>query len=216
MTGFRFARADLVRAVARHRALLAGGLAAGAVAAGLGVLAPAPTAGTLVLRAATDLPAGTSLSHGDLVLDEVATAALPAGALDGVDQAVGRLLAAPVRRGEVLTDVRVAGAALLGPDRDGRVAVPVRLADAASVALLRAGDRIDVLAASTGSGPAGGGAPATAVTVAFAAEVLAVPSTGGDGGEGALVVLSETPQTAARLAAAALSSRLSFTLRAAP
>ena len=209
MTGVRLARADLVRAVARHRALLAGGLAAGAVAASLGVLAPAPATGAFVLRAATDLPAGTPLSADDLVRDQVASAALPSGALDGLDQAVGRLLAAPVRRGEVLTDVRMAGAALLGSDRSGRVAVPVRLADAASVALLRAGDRIDVLAASTSGGPA-------ATTVASAAEVLAVPSTGADGGEGALVVLSETPQTAARLAAAALSSRLSFTLRAAP
>ncbi len=208
MTGRRPSRAELTRVVARHRALLAGGLAAGAVAAGLGVLAPTPDTGGIALRAATDLPAGTSLTAADLVVSHVGAAGLPTGALASPDLAVGRLLAAPVRSGEVLTDVRLAGAALLTAGGSGQVAVPVRLADAASVALLHAGDRIDVLAASAQGG-------LSASTVAADAEVLAVPTAVSDAGEGALVVLSESPEVAARLAAAALSSRLSFTLRAA-
>lgn len=198
--------AEINRAVARHRALLAGGLAAGAVAAGLTVVAPEPAAGQLVLRAAADLPAGTPLTAAHLAPDRLPPAGLPDGAVASLDAAVGRLLAAPVRRGEVLTDLRLAGAGLLTGAAPGRVAVPVRLADAASVALLHAGDRIDVLAASSTGGPA-------ARLVATGAEVLAVPTAVSDGGEGALVVLSETPDVAAKLAAAALSSRLSFTLR---
>ncbi|MCW2726029.1 MAG: hypothetical protein JWN35_2950, partial [Frankiales bacterium] len=74
--------------------------------------------------------------------------------------------------------------------------------------LLRAGDRVDVLAASGEPG-----APADARVVAADAGVLAVPSAVHDGAEGALIVLSATPSVAARLAAAAVSSRLSIALR---
>ncbi|MCU1590839.1 MAG: hypothetical protein JWP11_2095, partial [Frankiales bacterium] len=41
----RVTAAELRRALSRHRALLAAGLAAGAVASALGVLAPHPAAG---------------------------------------------------------------------------------------------------------------------------------------------------------------------------
>jgi hypothetical protein len=86
--------------------------------------------------------------------------------------------------------------------------VPVRVADAASVALLSAGDHVDVLAAGTAAG-----GPAYATVVAADAAVLAVPTAVDAGGEGALVVLATTPSVAARLASAAVSSRLSITLR---
>ena len=62
--------------------------------------------------------------------------------------AVGRVLAGPVRSGEALTDVRLVGSSLL--TRGGRlVAAPVRLADPATAGLLHAGDRVDVLAVRT-------------------------------------------------------------------
>ena len=204
-------RAEVARAVARYRGLLAGGLAAGAVAVSLSVLAPQPVAGAQVLRAATDLPAGAALTTADLVLAQVERGSEPAGALRSVPLAVGRLLASPVRRGEVLTDVRLAGAALLPPGTAGLVAVPVRLADRASVALLHPGDRIDVLAAPTAASVV---APRASVAqvVATAALVLAVPTAADPSGDGALVVVAERPEVAARLAAAALWSRLSFTL----
>ncbi len=197
--------------MARYRGLLAGGLAAGAVAVSLGVLAPQPAAGAQVLRATTDLPAGAALTAADLALTQMQRGSEPDGALRSVPLAVGRLLASPVRRGEVLTDVRLAGAALLPPGAVGLVAVPVRLADRASVALLHPGDRIDVLAAPTASvsGPRAGAAQ----VVAAAAIVLAVPTAADPSGDGALVVVAERPEVAARLAAAALSSRLSFTLQ---
>ena len=49
--------------------------------------------------------------------------------------------------------------------------------------------------------------------VAVNAEVLAVPTAVQDGGDGALIVVAATPSVAAGLAAAAVSSRLSLTLR---
>ncbi|MCW2726896.1 MAG: hypothetical protein JWN35_3817, partial [Frankiales bacterium] len=145
MTGRGLSRTDLRKAVMRHRTLLAAGLAAAAVASGLGVLAPSAEADVIVLTVARDLPAGAELGAGDLVGTALPRAAVPSGAIADESQAVGRLLAAPVRRGEPLTDVRLAGARLLGREEAGLLAVPVRLADAAAAALLRAGDRVDVL-----------------------------------------------------------------------
>jgi Flp pilus assembly protein CpaB len=198
---------DVRRALSRYRTLLAAGLAAGAMAAALGVLAPKAEAGIRVVTAARDLPAGTALASGDLRTTEVPEALVPAGALRATSPVVGRLLASPLRRGEPVTDVRLAGADLVPPQSTGLVAVPVRVADAASAALVAAGDHVDVLAADA----ARGGAP-DAQVVAVDAEILAVPTAVQDG-DGALVVVAATPATARRLAAAAVSSRLSLTLR---
>jgi Flp pilus assembly protein CpaB len=199
---------DVRRAVSRHRGLLAAGLAAGAIASALGVLAPRPPAGVPVLTVTRDLAAGTALAAADLDRTELPRGLAPAGALVSAAEVVGRVLAAPVRRGEALTDVRLAGADLLTSRGAGLVAVPVRVADAASAALVTAGDHVDVLAAGSS-----GGAPSARV-VAVDAEVLAVPTAVQDGGDGALIVVAASPPVAASLAAAAVSSRLSLTLRA--
>jgi Flp pilus assembly protein CpaB len=88
------------------------------------------------------------------------------------------------------------------------VAAPVRLADPATAGLLHAGDRVDVLAVRTNE------PQAVAATVASGLSVLAVPAPGESDPDGALVVLAATPETAARLAAAAVGSRLSITVLA--
>ena len=201
-------RLDLLHATSRYRGLLAGGLAAGAVATALGVLAPSDPRGVVVLRVTRDLPAGTPLSTDDVVPVELPRVAVPDGVVRDAAVVVGRLLAAPVRRGETLTDLRLAGAGLLGSS--DLLAVPVRLADAATAALLHAGDHVDVLAAATSPG-----APAQAQLVVDDAQVLAVPASASDGGDGALVVLAADADVARRLAAAAVSSRLSVALRSA-
>ena len=195
--------ADLRRTVVRHRSLLSAGLAAGAVATALPVLAPDPAPGTTVVAAAHDLQPGAPLVAADLAQVVLPTAVVPVGVLTLQATALGRLVAGPVRRGEPLTDVRLLGAGLLASDR-GLVAAPVRLADPAEAALLHAGDRVDVLATPTS------GAAATATAVATGVRVLAVPTV--TDGDGALVVLAATPAVAARLAAAAVASRLSVTV----
>ncbi|MCU1691391.1 MAG: hypothetical protein JWM64_482 [Frankiales bacterium] len=203
---FRPALRAGLRVVRRRRGLIAAGLTAAAVASALPTLAPPVEPGTVVLAAARDLPAGAVLVAADVVRLELPARARPEGALaDGpVD---GLRLAGPVRRGEALTDVRLLGAGLLGQAGDGLVASPVRLADPAGAALVRAGDRVDVLAAA----PDGGAA--LAPTAASDVLVLAVPAPD-EQVEGGLLVLATTPATASRLAAAAVSSRLSVVLRA--
>ena len=197
--------AELDHLVRRHRALLAGLLVAGAVATALPVLAPDPPASVRVVAAARDLAPGHPLTDDDLTTVSVPVALAPASVLTAADDAVGRAVTGAVRRGELLTDARLLGAGLL--QGHGLVAAPVRLADAETLALLHAGDHVDVLATPTSSQEA---AP-SAVTVAANVQVLAVPAVE-DGADGGLVVLAATPTTAARLAAAAVGSRLSVTV----
>ncbi|WP_299049957.1 SAF domain-containing protein [uncultured Nocardioides sp.] len=158
------ARTAVRRAVLRRRRPLAAVSLAVAVAAGLQAAAPAPAPRVTVLTAATDLAAGTTVGPGDLVETDFAPGSVPDGlALDPT----GRVLAAPLRRGEPVTDARLVAPSLL-EDYPGVVAVPVRLPDAGAAALLRAGDRIDLVAAD----PQG----SSAATVASDVVVLAVPA----------------------------------------
>jgi Flp pilus assembly protein CpaB len=184
------------RAVLRRRRPLAGVLAAVAVASGLHATVGPPPARVSVLVAARDLPSGTVLSDGDLTRAAFAPGTAPDGLAAPV---VGRTLAAPLRRGEPVTDVRVVGPGLTRT-HPGLVALPVRLPDAAMVALLAVGDRIDLVAADPR------GAPAR--VVARGVPVLALPRDVGDdpsgGGTamlpGRLVVVgvpdAEVPQVA--------------------
>lgn len=191
---------DLLRAVVRRRALLSAGLAAAAVAASLSVVAPSAAPTVQVVTAARDLTAGTALTAADVVTSALPTDLVPAGALTDAAALAGRLVAGPVRRGEPLTDVRLLGAGLL--PRGGSVAVPVRLAEPATAALVVAGDRVDVLAAPMEGADA-------AQLVASDLQVLSVPALDDSVGEGALIVVAAGRGTAARLAAAAVTGRLS-------
>jgi SAF domain len=102
-----------------------------------------------VLVAVRDLPAGASLSTGDVRAAAWPVSALPTGRLTS---ASGRILASPVRMGEPLTDARVLGPGLLTGLTLGTVAVPVRLSDPSIGRLVRTGDRVSVLTAANASG----------------------------------------------------------------
>ena len=228
----------LLAATSRHRGLVAGGLAAAAVVTGLGVVAPNPAETVTVLTATRDLPGGRALSATDLHPVAVERSSAPAGALTKTGSAEGRLLTSPIRRGEILTDVRLIGAGLLRGQPDGLRAVSLRLADPAMSAVVRPGDQIDILAATTteasGNGP-GSDAPSSdaprsdasrsdapgrggpvAIVVATDLTVLAVPLLADDSGEGALIVVATYPETAGRLAGVAVTRRLSAMIRPTP
>jgi Flp pilus assembly protein CpaB len=197
---------ELQRHLRKHRALVAGALTAVGVLTALPALAPAGGPSVVVVAAAHDLQPGHPLTAGDLTTVALPQDLVPAGTLTTVAAALGHTAAGAVRRGEPLTDVRLLGTGLL--QGAGLVAAPLRLADPASLALLHAGDRVDVLAAPTSAE----GAATSAVTVAAGVRVLAVPDVKDDAGDGGLVVVAATPATAARLAAAAVGARLSVTL----
>lgn len=199
----------LRRAVRLRRRLLAGGLAAGAVALGLGVVAPPPPPATPVVVAAADLPGGGVLVAADLAVRRFPPDAVPAGAARTTARWVGRTLAAPVRAGEPLTDVRVVGPGLVAGYGPGAVAAPVRIADADAVTLARVGDRVDVIAPD----PRGQLPPTLAVA---GAPVVAVPEADdelGSGSSGGLVVLAVSPAEAQLLAAQSVLGPLVLSLR---
>lgn len=192
------------RAVAWRRRLLAAGLAAAAVALAIEAASPAPPETRDVVVAARDLTGGTALAADHLTTRAVPPGAVPEGHVTA-DAVLGEVLAGPVRAGEMLTDVRLVGESMLAGWGEELVAAPVRIADAAAAELLRPGDRIDVLATST-DGSLASAVVASSVpvlTITHSTEVLA---------DGTLVVVATTAEQAARLADAAVTSRITFTL----
>jgi Flp pilus assembly protein CpaB len=192
-------------ALGRHRmggrrARTARRVAALLLLASAGVLAaaqPSPAgSGVPVLAAARDLPAGATLAPGDLAT--TALAAPPNGALAAGSAAAGRGLSGPVRRGEVLTDVRLLGAD--GPQPGpGRVAVPIRPDDPGMVDLLSPGMRVAII---------GVGSDGAAQTLTDDAVVLWIPASdagAAPAGRGRLVVLAVPTAVADRVAAVAIT-----------
>lgn len=144
------------------------------VAAGVIALEPfgPPDARQAVVMMQRDLPTGHVLTAGDLALARHAD--VPDGALDDPAVLPGRVLAGGVRRGEVLTDVRLVPSQ--GPEAGiGRVAVPVRPTDPTILDLLMPGMHVAVLAV---------GEDGAATLLVEDAVVLAV-SGSDDGGLGA-------------------------------
>ncbi|MHA7648573.1 SAF domain-containing protein [Mycobacterium sp. ML4] len=161
-------RPDWTRTV-RARRLAAGGLV---VLAGIAALRPDPAGDRVdVLVADHDLGSGTALTAADVRLEKRSATTVPEGAQADPDSVIGSTLAGPMRRGEILTDVRVLGSRLAestaGP---GARIVPLHLADDALIDLVRVGDVVDVLAAPSGESP-----PATpAVSRVIASDAVVV------------------------------------------
>lgn len=130
----------LRRFVLVHRRWLAAALLAVAVFSALSAIRSEPP-GVPVLVASQDLAAGHTLAETDT--HTVRMSERPSGA--DLSQVAGRVVAAPMRAGEVVTDRRLLGPDLLaGYDGD---AVLVRVAvDQASARTVAAGDVVSVLA----------------------------------------------------------------------
>ncbi|MDX6325961.1 MAG: hypothetical protein QOK15_2315 [Nocardioidaceae bacterium] len=202
----------LRRSVLVHRRSLAAALAGLAVLSGFRAAAAPPERTVDVVVAGHDLPGGSVVDAEDLETSRYPVDRAPDGAQQSVATLAGRVLAAPVRRGEPVTDVRLVAPGLLD-GYPGRVAAPVRVADADAVALLRVGDRVDLVAAS----PEGG----DATVVVAGAPVVALPdpssSAGGLAGGGVLdggglVVVAVTTSEALALAQAAVTAVLAVIL----
>lgn len=195
------------------RRLAAALLASGALVLAITPADPAPARTTAppqtaVLVATRDLAAGLTVGPADLQPAQRASAQLPDGALVAGVDVVGRVVTGSIRRGEIITDRRLLGPGLSASLGAGEVASPVRLVDLEVAALLRPGDRIDILAATEDA--------TSAVVVAAGVTVLAVPLTESRDGQRSeplgLVVVAVDQETAATLAAAAASSILTATL----
>ena len=184
----------------RRRRLIAAALVAAAAWSALRTLAPPAPETVQVLVAARDLPSGTRLADDDLVVRSFPAELAPP---DAATAATGRVLAAPMGRGEVLTGVRVVGPGLARA-QPGETVLPVRLPDAGMALLLRPGDEVDLVATDPGTG--------ASTVVARDVTVLATPTdvpdgpAGGSGG--ALVVVGASATEAIEIGSAALSQFL--------
>ncbi|UVS76916.1 SAF domain-containing protein [Actinokineospora sp. UTMC 2448] len=178
--------------------------AAGVLVLLAAVLAFTPSArdGTApVLVAARDLPAGAVLSAADVRSVRMPPDLVPGAALAEASEVESAVLVAAASAGEPLTRTR-----LLGPEHvrlaagPGQDAVPLRLADPGVARLLRAGARVDVVAAEPHA------------VVARDGVVLAVH--GGDSArDGPVVLLALPGDSATRVAAVALERPVGVTLR---
>lgn len=202
----RAARPDYARTAMARR--IAAGLLV--VLAAVTALKPDPDREQCdVVVAVRDLSPGVTLSADDVVLRKRPTVTIPDGAATAMDVVVGKTLAGPSRRGEVLTDARVLGSRLTGlaAGPDARV-VPLHLADAAVLDLIRPGDVVDVLGAPSAETDAH---PRVLAGNAVVVLVSAAATTPGAGNE--RVVLIALPAPAANaLAGATLVQTVTLTI----
>lgn len=199
---------SLRRAVSWHRRGLAAVAAAIAVLALYSALNPSTDTAARVVAAAREVAPGALLSADDLELRAVPPSLLPERAVLSIDEAVGRAAAAGLTRGSLLTEVSVV--APRANSEPGTVIAPVKVRDPDVVALLRPGDRIDLLAAD---------ADGKAQTVASNAVIVALPqppSSGGfadGGGTPNLVLVRVQESTATQLAELGSGSEILVVLR---
>ena len=199
---------QFLRFILRHRRMLAAAAAGLAVYFALSAVTAEPD-GRAVVLAGRDLDSGVRLRASDVRATTLPRAAVPAGAALDARDVVGRTTSGALRRGEVLTDRRTVRAGPLdgfGPDR---VLSVVRVTDPSVLALLHAGDRVDVVAVRGDDSP-------KASRVARGAIVVTVPRQRSTFSEGAPVGLAVTHRVALDLAERTLDSRLAVVVAQAP
>jgi Flp pilus assembly protein CpaB len=123
----------LWQAAAFGRAVLVRRIAAAMLVAFAAIVALYPQQdgfpGDAVVVAARDLSPGTVVEASQLTMRLLPVDAIPDGATKAPAAVLGRTLAAPVRRGEILTDVRLTGPDLARSvlNNPEMVSVPLRL-----------------------------------------------------------------------------------------
>lgn len=199
---------SLLRTLRWHRRGLAALCAALAVFTGLSALAPRPAATREVVVASHDLAAGAKLASGDVTVVRYPVGLAPVSAVGHAGDAVSRTLSAAVAAGTPLTQSAFSSSSSLAAP--GQQLVPFHLSDPSVLTFVHVGDLVSVVVATSDQ---------QAVTLAERVRVAALPQSSGSGGligssggNGALVVVSCDPATAARLAASAGSSQLGITV----
>ena len=134
----------------RYRRWLAAAAAAGCVLAVVHELAPPdPQNDRSRGRQHTTSPPGSGWQPDDLEGRAADPLAGPGWLCHArFEQLDGERVTVPLRSGEIVTDARLLSGALIGQYGRGLAATPIRLPDADVVALLEAGDLVDVYAAT--------------------------------------------------------------------
>lgn len=154
--------ARLRRLLWRGRYLLLAVAALTATGVVLGELRPPEPVTTAVVVLTRDVPAGSELAAQDVELARLPPELAPPLAAGAPGDVLGRRLAVGLPAGFPLTDRVLVGPGLVEGLPRGTALVPVRLADPAVAATLRAGDRVDLMAATADSAGGAGGAEVVA------------------------------------------------------
>ncbi|MDO9379241.1 MAG: SAF domain-containing protein [Nocardioidaceae bacterium] len=196
-------RRDLRRAVRSHRRGLAAVLVFLAVLASVSAARPDAPRTDPVLVAARDLRSGASLGDDDVETRRLPPSAVPSSAYTDRADVDGRTVAGPVRAGEPLTDWSLVQQDALAGYPAGSVLASVRLSDPASLAALRVGDRVHVIATD----PEGESPPRV---LSRSAPVAVLPEVGREGwsSDGGVVVLALPERVALEVSEAAGRDRL--------
>lgn len=151
-----------------------------ACALGARVTAPPPTPTAPVVVADADLHAGDVLTEDDLRTVRLPRSAVPRMAVATTEALVGEELAVDLPRGLPVVTTHLARSRFVRSAPAGEVAVPVHLADAAVAALLRPGDRVDLVAGALDAWPGAEG-PEVLAESALVLEVLTDRDEAADG-----------------------------------
>lgn len=178
-------------------------------------LTPAPADSVTALAAARDLPAGAAMTISDLEEIQIPPRLMTSGAPQKSADVEGKQLAAPLRKGQLLTDSQLLGPGLLTGTPPGSAAVPLRMADPSSIQLVSPGQLVNVVL----TGANGYDQRSPPEELASAVPVLWTSAQGGRTGEwlgtseteGLIVVAADSEQ-AARLAGASTHGKLFFVL----
>lgn len=198
---------------------MAAALLCGAAAVSVYQLTPPSTLQSPVVVAATDLPAGAVLSASQLRIAPLPPESVPDGALRELPAAEGKRLAAPIRRGGVLTDASTVGPGLLAGTPPGTAAVPVRVADPNSLQLIRTGQSVDlVLAEESNREGRNASRIAAGVTVLWTGSGAEQSGAwlGTPKDQSGLLVVAASPEVAPLLAGASARGKVFFALVEAP
>lgn len=199
----------------RNRRLAVALLLCAAAALTVQQLTPAPVHTATALAAARDLPAGSALAASDLAETQVPPGMMTDGVLSDPGQAVGKQVAAPLRKGQLLADAQLLGPGLLTGSPPGSAAVPLRMADPSSIQLVSPGQLVNVVLTAAN----GFDQQQPPELLAAGVPVLWTSAKGGQGGQwlgtqetDGLIVVAAGPEQAARLAGASTQGKLFFVL----
>jgi len=204
----------LRRSVSRHRTVLVAAVLSVGVVVAVTAARPPPPESELVAVAAHDLVPGRPLTAADVRAVRIDPSAVPDGAYAPAEVPLGRLVAAPTRRGETLTDVAVLGPGLVGGLPRGSVLATVTVR-AVVPGLLQVGDVVSVVATDP-RGSVASQVVAEAATVMWVADVGAVgdaPDPGG--GDASRLVVSVPAAEALELSALSTTQVLDILVPAA-
>jgi pilus assembly protein CpaB len=201
--------------LSRNRRLAIALLLCVAAAISVHQLTPAPVHTVTGLAAARDLAAGSALAPADLARVQVPPDMMAAGFLEQESELAGKQLAAPLRKGQLLTDAQLLGPGLLAGTPPGSAAVPLRMADPSSIQLVSPGQLVNVVLTAAN----GFDQQAPSEVLATAVPVLWTAGKGGQSGQwlgtaetDGLIVVAASAEQAVRLAGASTQGKLFFVL----